>query len=150
MLGKTLQSPLVFKEMKPIIKEIDLKYYLEGLFLKLKLQYFGHLMWRASSLEKTSMMGKIEGKRRRGQQRIRWKDSITDSKDMNLSKLWGIVEDREACHATVPGDSKGQTGLRLSSNNIGVLLVIYSFNRHWRTSKNFFFNHSMLCESTTA
>ena len=84
-----------------VVKEINSKYSLEGLMLKLKLQYFGHLMQRANSLEKTLMLGKIEGKRRRGWQRIRWLDSLTDSMDMNLSKLREIVKDREAWRAAV-------------------------------------------------
>ena len=79
-----------------ILNEINSEYALEGLMLKLKLQYFGHLMQRADSLEKTLVLGKIEGRRRRGHQRIRWLDSITDSMDMNLSKLQGIVKDKEA------------------------------------------------------
>ena len=92
-----------------ILKEINPEYSLEGLMLKLKLQYFGHVMWRASSLEKTLMLGKIEGKRRRGQQRMRCLDSITDSVDMNLSKLLETVKDRETRHAPVHGVTESQT-----------------------------------------
>ena len=88
---------------QPILNEINPEYPLEGLMLKLKLQYFGHLIRRADSLEKTPMLGKIQGKRRRGRKRIKWLDSITDSMDMNLSKLWETVKDREAQHAVVHG-----------------------------------------------
>ena len=132
VLEKTLESPLDCKESKPvnpkenqcwrrllrvpwtarranqsILKEINPDCSSEGLMLKL--QYLGHLMGRADSLEKTLMLGKIEGKRRRGWQRIRWLDSITDSVDMNLSKLWEIVEDRGVRYAAVHRAAKNQT-----------------------------------------
>ena len=111
-LRKLLRVPWIARRSNhAILKEISPEYSLEGLMMKLKLQYFGHLMQRTNSLEKTLMLGKIEGRRRRSWQRMRWLDGITDWKDMSLSRLRGLVMDQETSHATVHGIAKSRTWL---------------------------------------
>ena len=112
VLEKTLERPLDSKEIQPsTLMAINPEYSLQRLILKLKHQYFGHLMWRPDSLERILMLGKIEGRRRRGRQRIRWLDGITDSMGIRLSTLQEIVKNREACRAAVHGVTKSQTWL---------------------------------------
>ena len=104
-----MRIPWTARSNQSFVKEVNPEYSLEGLILKLKLQYFGHLIQRADSLEKTLMLGKIEGRRRRGRQRMRWLDGITDSINMSLSKLRAMVKNREPWHAAIYGVAKSRT-----------------------------------------
>ena len=123
---RLLRVPWTARSNQSILKEVSPEYSLEGLMLKLKLQYFGRLMLRAKSLEKTLVLGNIEGRRRRGRQRTRWLDGITDSMDMSLSKLLDMVKGREACQTAVHGHKQSNTTEQLNNNN---LILVQNWKR---------------------
>ena len=132
ILKKTLESVpwMARRSNQPILKEISPKYSLEGPMLKLKLQYFGQLVWRVDSLEKTLMLGKTEGKMRRGQERMRWFDGITDSMDMSLGRLWELVMDREVWRAIVHEVTKSRTSLKDELNWLSYYTARHIVNRN--------------------
>ena len=135
VLEKTLESPLDCKEIQPVHPKGNQSWIFLGA-LMLKLQHFGHLMWRTDSLEKTLLLGKIEGRRRRGQQRIRWLDGITNSMDMGLRGLWELVMDREAWPAAIYGVAKSRIRLSTKLNWTDIRIHIHPWAKSKESSKN--------------
>ena len=134
-VGEILENPLDCKEIQSILKEISPEYLLDGLILKLKFQKFDHLMWRTDSLEKTLILGKIEGRRRRGWQRMRWLDGITDLMDMSFSKFQELVMDRDAWHASVHEVTKNWTQLSNWTELSKINVFFFPTSQNWKQAE---------------